>query len=77
MNKGIEAVKVYLFSFPKEIPSYDESKIVEVSHHYILNNDKYLIAILGTDNIFEVTFNSDKEEVYIDRYVKSDHRVIF
>lgn len=77
MNKGIEAVKVYLFSFPNEMPSADESKIREVSHHYILGNDKYLITILDTDTLFEVTFNSDKEEVYIDRYVKSDHRVIF
>ena len=49
----------------------DISRIVEVWHCYILRNEKWLFAALDSDYYFEVTFNFDKNEFYIDAYIKA------
>lgn len=49
----------------------DISKVVEVWHCYILKNEKWLFAALDSSYYFEVTFNSNKNEFYIDAYCKA------
>ena len=49
----------------------DISRVVEVWHCYILKNEKWLFAVLDSSYYFEVTFNSNKNEFYIDAYCKA------
>ena len=37
---------------------------------YILGNRKYLVGIKDSSNYFEVTYNVNKKEWYIDEYYK-------
>lgn len=37
---------------------------------YILGNRKYLVGVKGTSSYFEVTYNNNKKEWYIDEYSK-------
>lgn len=48
----------------------DISKVVEVWHCYILQNEKWLFAVPESQLYWEVTFNSNKKEFYVDRYEK-------
>lgn len=51
----------------------DISRVVEVWHCYILKNEKWLFAVLDSGYYFEVTFNSNKNEYYIDKYRKEEN----
>ena len=37
---------------------------------YILGNRKYLVVVNDSNSYFEVTYNADKKEWYIDEYSK-------
>lgn len=37
---------------------------------YILGNRKYLVGIKNSSSYFEVTYNANKKEWYIDEYTK-------
>ena len=37
----------------------------------VLQNNKALISAMSTDNYYEVTYNGDKNELYIDEYIKN------
>lgn len=37
---------------------------------YILGNRKYLVGVKNSSNYFEVTYNMNKKEWYIDKYSK-------
>lgn len=43
---------------------------------YILGNRKFLVGCKFTDNYFEVTYNSIKQEWYIDIYEKLNNNCI-
>lgn len=76
MNKAIEVVTAYLVAFPIE-QEFKQSDLVEVWHCYILKNEKWLIALLGTDLYFEITYNKETNDYYIDKYEKTDHKVLW
>lgn len=37
----------------------------------VLQNNKALISAMSTDNYYEVTYNGDKKELYVDEYIKN------
>lgn len=37
----------------------------------VLQNNKALISAQITDNYYEVTYNGDKKELYVDEYIKN------
>lgn len=37
----------------------------------VLQNNKALISAQSTDNYYEVTYNGDKKELYVDEYIKN------
>lgn len=37
----------------------------------VLQNNKALISAMSTDNYYEVTYNGDKNELYVDEYIKN------
>ena len=41
-----------------------------------LQNNKALISAQSTDNYYEVTYNGDKHELYIDEYQKNSNTCI-
>ena len=43
---------------------------------YILTNRKYLVAVAGSNDYYEVTYNARRSEWYIDRYSKVSNTVI-
>ncbi len=43
---------------------------------YILGNRKYLVGMKNSNNYFEVTYNKEKDEWYVDTYVKSSNKRI-
>lgn len=60
-----------------EAKHYSQSFVeaFEVWHCYILGNEKWLFGVIldgySSDFYFEVTYNKEKEEIYIDEYKKS------
>lgn len=60
-----------------EYPNGKEYKVYIVACSYILGNEKYWISTdLPDGKYFEVTYNSDKNEMYIDVYVRvHNHRM--
>lgn len=61
----------------------DKSDLAPVFHVftvwkcYILGNVKYLISTTLPDGMYyEVTYNKDKDEIYLDAYKKFENRVI-
>lgn len=50
---------------------------IEVSEMFVvwmcktLQNNKALISAQSTDNYYEVTYNGDKKELYVDEYIKN------
>lgn len=43
---------------------------------YILGNRKFLIGAKNTELYFEVTYNKEKDEWYVDQYSKDHNRLI-
>ena len=43
---------------------------------YILGNRKYLVGLKDSSNYFEVTYNINKRECYIDEYSKINNACI-
>lgn len=43
---------------------------------HILGNKKFLIGIIGDNRYYEVTYNYQKGELYLDVYVKTDNECI-
>ena len=42
----------------------------------VLQNNKALISAHSTDNYYEVTYNGDKNELYVDEYIKNTNTCI-
>lgn len=43
---------------------------------YILGNRKFLVGSLSNNHYFEVTYNKEKDEWYVDEYEKVSNRLI-
>lgn len=73
-NIAINLIKDYIiskFNNENEIPNF---KLFIVWKCKILQNWKYLIASTLPDNMYyEITYNGDKKEWYIDAYDKIDN----
>ena len=76
MNKAIDVVTAYLVAFPLN-QSFKQSDLVEVWHSYILGYEKWLIHLKNSDLYFEITYNKETNDYYIDKYEKTDHRVLW
>lgn len=66
-EKAIELIYDYLND--KNI-TIDKYNIFIVWSCYILGNRKYLISTTDSDKYFEVTFDNNKKQWYIDEYNK-------
>lgn len=76
-NTVIEIVKLYIFDHLDKSDEIPEFEVFTVWKAKILQNWKYLISSTLIDGMYyEVTYNGDKNEFYLDAYKKFDNRVI-
>ena len=69
-NKVLELVREYFrHNIESDIPYYQINLFI-VWSCYILGNRKYLVGASNSDLYFEITYNKDKDEWYIDQYIK-------
>ena len=69
-NKVLELVREYFrHNIESDIPYYKINLFI-VWSCYILGNRKYLVGASNFDLYFEVNYNKDKDEWYIDQYIK-------
>lgn len=73
--KLIDAIKNLISSnvYNDAIPA---ENIMLVWYSKTIQNAKMLLYPLGTNDYFEVTLNGDKQEVYIDRYTKTQKWIV-
>ena len=76
MNKAIDIVIAYLVAFPIE-QQFKQSDLVEVWHSFILGYEKWLIHLKNSDLYFEITFDKETGDYFIDKYEKTDHKVLW
>lgn len=55
--------------------TYDEMRLVW--YNYTLGNWKALVAIPALSLYWEVTYDKEKEAVYVDRYTKTAQNVLY
>ncbi len=72
MEKPIEIVRNYI----KEKGYFPDSELFIVWSCYILGNRKYLIGMSKGNYYFEITYNTFKDEWYLDVYFKKDNVLI-
>lgn len=71
--------KVFMETATKAVKDFykEEVEVVPVWFGYILGNMKGLFIALNGDNYYyEATLNKAKAEIYIDRYVKGEQKII-
>lgn len=68
INRGKELVGIRLGVSPSEVFTVWYSKS--------LQNHKALLGNADSDKYFELTYNGDKQEAYLDTYVKEKNEVI-
>ena len=56
--------------------TYPNTTILQVWYCKTLQNKKGLYYLPDEDLYIEATFNGDKQEVYLDEYVKTDKKII-
>ena len=66
-EKAIDLIYNYLYDKHIVVDKYN---IFIVWSCYILGNRKYLISTTDSDKYFEVTFDNNKKQWYIDEYNK-------
>ena len=76
-EKAIELVKDYVLAHLDKSDSITEFEVYTVWKAKILQNWKYLISTTLLDGMYyELTFNGDAKEWYLDAYKKFDNKVI-
>lgn len=76
-NKAIGIVKEYILNHLDKNDSTPEFEIYIVWKCKALQNWKYLISSSLYDGMYyELTYNGDKQEWYLDAYKKFENRVI-
>lgn len=76
-NKAIELVKNYVLEHMDKTDAAPNFQIFIVGKCKALQNWKYLISTTLFDGMYyELTFNGDKHEWYLDAYKKFDNRCI-
>lgn len=62
---------------PTDFVVFKPEDVYWVTHSYILGNQKAMISTTLPDGkYYEVTYNSEKEEMYVDCYVRTNQKVI-
>lgn len=73
-NIAVNLVKDYIISKGDKVPNF---KLFIVWKCKVLQNWKYLISSTIPDGIYyELTYNGDKKEWYLDAYKKFDNKCI-
>lgn len=76
-EKAIEIVRQYIEEHLDKSDSKPRFEVYTVWKAKILQNWKYLLSSTLPDGMYyELTYNGDKREWYIDAYKKFDNRVI-
>lgn len=76
-NKAIGIVKNYILEHLDRSDPEPEFDVYTVWKAKILQNWKYLISSTLSDGMYyELTYNGDKKEWYLDAYKKFENRVI-
>ena len=76
-NQAIEIVKSYILEHLDKSDQIPELAVYTVWKCKVLQNWKYLISSTLPDGMYyELTFNGDKEEWYLDAYKKFSNQVI-
>lgn len=76
-NQAIEIVRGYILEHLDKSDQIPEFEVYIVWKCKILQNWKYLISSTLPDGMYyELTFNGDKEEWYLDAYKKFSNQVI-
>lgn len=73
-NKALEIIRNYIKETDKNVPEFD---LYIVWKCKALQNWKYLIASTLADGMYyELTYNGDKKEWYIDAYKKVENKCV-
>lgn len=76
-NKVIDIVRNYILEHLDKSDSTPEFEVYTVWKSKILQNWKYLLSSTLNDGMYyELTYNGDKEEWYLDAYKKFENRTI-
>ena len=76
-NQAIEIVRSYILEHLDKSDQIPEFEVYTVWKCKVLQNWKYLISSTLPDGMYyELTFNGDKEEWYLDAYKKFSNQVI-
>lgn len=76
-NKVIDIVRNYILEHLDKSDSTPEFEVYTVWKSKTLQNWKYLLSSTLNDGMYyELTYNGDKEEWYLDAYKKFENRTI-
>lgn len=76
-NKAIEIVRNYILEHLDKSDAPVDFEVYTVWKAKALQNWKYLLSsTLPDTKYYELTYNGDKEEWYLDCYVKLENRVV-
>ena len=76
-NKAIEIVRDYILEHLDKSDPVPEFEVFTVWKSKVLQNWKYLLSSTLFDGMYyELTYNGDKQEWYLDAYKKFENRVI-
>ena len=76
-ERAIQIVRDYVIEHLDKSDSTPVFDVFTVWKCYILGNVKYLISTTLPDGMYyEVTYNKDKDEIYLDAYKKFENRLI-
>lgn len=76
-NRAISIIRNYIIDNTKNVKDLKDFDLYIVWKSKVIQNWKYLIASTLIDGMYyELTYNGDKEEWYIDAYKKVENVVI-
>lgn len=76
-EKAISIIKAYIFNHLDKSDPIPEYEVYIVWKAKVLQNWKYLISSTLSDGMYyELTYNGDKKEWYLDAYKKFENQII-